>query len=187
MAVAFPHTIENGAGEQLTFLRVVRDGGAERIEAEGLAKPGAGPPMHVHHLQEEAIAVVSGKMGYQAVGGEPRYAGPGESAVFAPGVGHKWWNAGSDDLRTTGWAKPPLNTAYFLEAIFDSTKRNGGTRPGLFDAVFLTTRYRSEFGMLEIPAPVQRVVFPILYALGHLLGKYARYKDAPPAATAPRR
>ena len=36
--------------------------------------------------------------------------------------------------------------------------RSGGpwNRPGLFDAAFLLTRYRSEMGMLAIPAVVQR-------------------------------
>jgi quercetin dioxygenase-like cupin family protein len=184
--MAYPYTIENGAGERLTFLRVVRDGETERVEAEGFATPGAGPPMHVHRLQEEAIEVVSGKLGYQVVGGAPQYAGPGERVAFAPGVGHKWWNAGSDELHTTGWAKPPFNIEFFLGAIFDATRRGGGTRPGIFDAVYLTTRYRSEFELLEIPGPVKRILFPIVYALGYVLGKHARYKDAPPPIAGPR-
>jgi hypothetical protein len=33
--------------------------------------------------------------------------------------------------------------------------------------------------MLEIPAPVQTLVFPELIVIGRLLGKYDRYKDAP--------
>ena len=40
-------------------------------------------------------------------------------------------------------------------------------------------RYRNEFGMLEIPMAVQRFVFPVLVAIGRLLGKYRRYADAP--------
>ena len=60
-----------------------------------------------------------------------------------------------------------------------STARSGGKRPGLFDVAFLITRYRSEFAMLEIPAAVQRIVFPIVVAIGHLLGKYGRFADAP--------
>ena len=97
-------------------------------------------------------------------------------------VGHKWWNAGSGELHATGWAKPPLNIEFFLGAIFDATRRNGGTRPGIFDAVYLTTRYRSEFELLDIPKPVQTIAFPFIYVLGHVLGKYGRYKDAPPPA-----
>jgi hypothetical protein len=33
--------------------------------------------------------------------------------------------------------------------------------------------------MAEIPAPVQRFVFPVVVALGRLLGKYNKYADAP--------
>jgi hypothetical protein len=58
-------------------------------------------------------------------------------------------------------------------------KRSGGHRPDPFEAAFLARRYRSEFGMAEIPAPVQRFVFPVLVAVGRLLGKYKKYADAP--------
>ena len=58
----YPRTISNGGGEQLTFVRRVTGPDGDRLEVEGRAKPGAGPPMHVHHLQEEAIVVVSGRL-----------------------------------------------------------------------------------------------------------------------------
>jgi hypothetical protein len=41
------------------------------------------------------------------------------------------------------------------------------------------TRYGSEFTLMTIPAPVQRAVFPILAAIGKLLGMYRKYEDAP--------
>jgi hypothetical protein len=52
-------------------------------------------------------------------------------------------------------------------------------RNPLFDAAFLLTRYRTEIRILEIPAVVQKVGFPILLAIGNILGKYAKFKDAP--------
>jgi hypothetical protein len=33
--------------------------------------------------------------------------------------------------------------------------------------------------MYEIPPPVQRFVFPLLVAMGHVLGRYRKYADAP--------
>jgi hypothetical protein len=48
---AYPYTIENGHGESLTWLRVVHEAGGDRLEGEGRAQPGAGPPMHVHYLR----------------------------------------------------------------------------------------------------------------------------------------
>jgi len=120
----YPYTIENGSGERLTFTGIVHGPDGDRVEADGFATPGAGPPMHVHLLQEEA--------------------------------------------------------EFFLSSIFASMKATGKNRPAIFDAAFLITRYRSEFGMPAIPAPVQRVVFPIAIAIGRLLGKYHKYAGAPP-------
>ena len=172
---AYPRTIDNGAGERLTFLR--RDG--DRLEVENVVSPGSGPPMHVHHLQEEAVTVEQGRIGYQRAGGPAQFAGPGETVVFKAGEVHKFWNPGEEELRGTGYVEPADNLEYFLTAIYDSMKRSGGHRPDPFDAAFLTRRYRTEFGMAEIPAPVQKLLFPVIVALGRLLGKYKKYADAP--------
>jgi mannose-6-phosphate isomerase-like protein (cupin superfamily) len=174
-----PHVIENGSGERLTFVRVAPGRAADRLEAVNLVRPGSGPPMHAHLLQDEALTVQRGRMGYQRPGEPPQFAGVGESVVFKPGEAHKFWNAGDDDLECLGYIEPPDNIEYFLTQLFDSTRRNGGKAPNAFEAAFLIRRYRSEFVMLEIPALVQRAIFPILVAIGTLLGKYRRYADAP--------
>ena len=126
-----------------------------------------------------AVSVVSGTLGYQVLGEEAKFAGPGELVVWPPGTPHKWWNAGNTDLHMTGWCRPPGNVEFFLGAIFASMKATRKNRPSIFDAAFLITKYRAEFGMLAIPAPVQRIVFPIAIAFGRLLGKYDKYADAP--------
>jgi quercetin dioxygenase-like cupin family protein len=174
-----PRTIENGAGERLTFVRRVHDPAGDRLEVRSVVEPGCGPPMHVHHHQEEAITVEQGRIGYQRPGEPPRFAGRGETVVFGPGEAHRFWNAGDEDLHCSGYIRPADNVEYFLTAIYDSQRRHGGSRPGPFDAAFLARRFRSEFGMAEVPAAVQRLVFPVLATVGRLLGKYGRYADAP--------
>ena len=134
--------------------------------------------MQVHHLQEEAARVVTGRMGYQLLGQEAMFAEAGDLVVWPAGTPHKWWNAGTTELRMTGWCKPPGNIEFFLGTLFASTKRSGG-RPALFDAAFLMTRYRSEYAMLELPALVRGVLIPILYFVGRALGKYNKFADAP--------
>lgn len=175
----YPRTIDNGGGERLTFVGVRRDERGEYLEARNSVSPGAGPPMHVHYLQEEGLTVERGTMGYQVLGEEERRAGPGESATFAPGVAHRFWNAGEDELVCTGYARPPHNLEYFLTQIYASMRRNGGKRPGAFDGAYLTRRYRDEFAMLDIPQPVQRFVFPAVLAVGKALGWDRRFRDAP--------
>ena len=175
----YPHTIENGSGERLTFLRRLPGASGDRLEVENVVTPGAGPPMHVHHYQEEALTVVEGRIGFKRPGGREQFAGPGESVTFRAGDAHRFWNAGGGDLRCTGYVEPADNLEYFLTEIYASMCRNG-KRPDPFDAAFLMTRYRSEFTMVDIPAPVRWVVFPLQVLIGTWLGKFRRYADAPP-------
>lgn len=174
-----PHTIDNSGGERLTFVGVCRDKRGEYLEIRNIVAPGAGPPMHVHHLQEEGMTVERGTLSYQVLGEEERRAGPGEGATFAPGVAHRFWNAGDDELVCTGFARPPGNLEYFLTEIYASMGRNGGQRPGAFDAAYLTRRYRSEFEMLAAPRPVRSLLFPVIVALGRVLGRHRRFAGAP--------
>jgi mannose-6-phosphate isomerase-like protein (cupin superfamily) len=176
---AYPHRIENGAGECLIFLRKRPGARGDRLEVENIVKSGSGPPMHVHLFQEEALTVTHGRIAYQRPGEPPQFAGPGETVTFKPGEAHKFWNPGQVDLRCTGYIEPADNVEYFLTEIYASTKQRGGAQPDPFDAAFLARRYRDEFSMVEIPALVQQFVFPIQVAVGRLLGKYRKYADAP--------
>ena len=170
----YPHTIDNGHGERMTFLGV--DG--NRLRVSSTVEPGAGPPMHVHHLQTETVRVERGRIGVTIAGEAPAFAGPGEVLTFEPGVEHRFWNAGDDELVIAGEIHPADNLEYFLTAIYASTAAHGG-RPGALDGAFLLTRYRSEFAMTAIPAPVRRVVLPLQAALGRLFGRYGHFSDAP--------
>src|SRR6188768_2241911 len=141
----YPYTIDNGHGEQLSFTGVTSGPDGLRVEVEGVAQSGAlGPPMHVHYLQDEGARVVSGRLGYQVLGEEPKFAEAGDVVLWPAGTPHNWWNAGPTELRRTGWCQPPGNIEFYLGAMFASIKENGA-RPGLFDAAFLATRFGSEF------------------------------------------
>ncbi len=178
MRYNYPHTIENGGGERLTFIRHVKDENEDYLEVENI-QPNAGPPMHVHYKQEESITVVKGKIATQIPGEEPKYYGPGETVTFLAGEPHKFWNAGSEPLIGKGYIKPAHNIEYFLTEIYASTRANGGKRPGNFDTAYLTTKYKSEFEMLEIPSFVKKVIFPLTIFIGKLQGKHHKFKDAP--------
>jgi quercetin dioxygenase-like cupin family protein len=174
----YPRTIDDGAGGRMTFLGVTHDEQGERLDITSTVDPGAGPPMHVHHLQSETVTVRSGQIGVRVDGEPERFAGPGERIHFPAGVAHRFWNAGGTELVLDGEVRPPHNMEYFLTQIYASTAAHGG-RPGAFDGAFLLTRYRSEFAMTAIPAPVRRVVFPVQVLLGRFLRRYAKFADAP--------
>ena len=181
-AFNYPHTIDNGQGESLTFLRRIPTPEGDVLEVENTVQPAVGPPMHVHHFQEEALTVVEGRIGYQRKGEEPRFAGPGETVVFKPGEVHRFWNAGEGLLKCSGYIKPADSIEYFLSGIYAAQKKAGSLRPDMFEAAYLSRRYRSEFAMDEIPAFVQRFLFPVVILIGTLTGKYQKFADAPPPA-----
>lgn len=181
MTYNYPHTIESGGGERLTFVRHVESEDGDYLEVENCVQPNGGPPMHIHYKQEESITVVKGKLATQKPGEEPKYYGPGETVSFAAGEPHKFWNAGTEPLFGKGYIKPANNIEYFLTQIYASTKANGGKRPSSFDAAYLTTKYKTEFEMLEIPPFVKKVIFPLILFFGKLQGKHRKFKDAPEA------
>lgn len=176
---SYPYTIDNGCGERLTFLRRVATPDGERLEVENSVHPGGGPPMHVHYFQEEALTVRQGRLGCQRKGEEPRHAEVGATVVFRPGEVHRFWNAGDTELRCTGYICPPDSIEYFLRGLYEAQRKSGSARPDPFDAAYLAWRYRSEFGMEEIPALVRRLVFPVQVLVGRALGRYGKFADAP--------
>ena len=91
---SYPHTIDDGTGERLTFLRRVPGPVGDRLEVENVVAPGAGPVMHVHHYQEESLTIRHARIGYQRPGQPPQFGGPGETVTFKAGDVHKFWNAG---------------------------------------------------------------------------------------------
>jgi quercetin dioxygenase-like cupin family protein len=178
MKITLPHTIVAVTGEKLVFNRITIKDGIEYLEGSNEVQPGSGPPMHIHHRQDEGVAIKSGRMGYQVLGGEKKYASAGETVVFKAGEAHKFWNAGNDTLVFAGFLTPAHNIIYFLSKLYESINANGG-RPAMYDAAFLLSRYRTEFAMLEIPSFVQKFVFPVVLFFGNLVGKYKKYEGAP--------
>ena len=177
-------TIDNGGGERLTFLGVHTDERGDYVRIHSSVAPGGGPPMHVHHLQDEGLTIESGELTYVVAGEEPRTAGAGESITFKAGVEHKFYNAGNEPVEATGWVGPPNNIEYYLTQMFAALRAGGGKRPRLYDAAYLSRRYRSEFTMTEIPMPVQRTLFVVLVAVGRALGWEKRFAGAPAPVTA---
>lgn len=179
MNYQLPHTIQNCIGEKLTFKELVREPDGDKLIVENFVTPKNGPPMHTHFLQDEAITVVRGRMGYQVQGQEPKFVGEGESIVFKRGVPHRFWNDGDDILHCTGWVKPANTLVFFLSSVYAAQNKSGSERPEKFDGAYLLTRYSSEYEMAGIPGFVKKVILPITYRIGKVLGKYKHFQNAP--------
>jgi quercetin dioxygenase-like cupin family protein len=179
MQFQYPYTIENGHGEQLTFTRLVKDPTGDWVEVTNVVQPNSGPPMHVHHLQEEGFTILEGTIGIEILGQPIQYYSEGASLVLKAGIAHRFWNAGTHPLRCKGYVKPALNFEYFISEIYESTASNTKPAPKTFDAAWLMKHFRSEFDMLVIPTFVKKIIFPIVLFIGKLQGKDRKFKDAP--------
>lgn len=90
--------IENGHGETIRFNELIHEPDGDTIIGVNAVMPKAGPPMHVHWLQDEGFTVIKGKIGYQVQGG-PNNLPVRESVVFRRGIPHRFWNAGTEILQ----------------------------------------------------------------------------------------
>lgn len=174
-----PHVIRNRSGEELVFEALEPGPNGPRLRVRNAVAPGAGPVMHTHWYQDECLEVVEGRMGHRVAGGPERFAGPGESVTFPAGTPHRFWNAGSETLRCTGWIDPPHSIVYFLDGLYRAMDAGDGERPEPFAAARLAWRYRHEYDLPDIPAFVKRVVFPLTVAVGRLTGRYRGLDPGP--------
>lgn len=178
MNYQLPHTIQNPTGEKIIFQKIEQTPDGDRVIGESFCQPGCGPVMHTHFKQDEGLTVVSGKMGYQILGEEPKFVLPGESVVFKRGVPHKFWAEG-EALHCTAWIQPANTIIFFLTSIYEAQNKSGSERPEKFDSAYLLTRYASEYDLVEMPGFVKKVIVPATYYMGQLLGKYKHFANAP--------
>ena len=179
MNFTYPHVIENSIGEKIVFNELIKEPGGDKLVGESFVVPGSGPVMHTHWLQDESLTVIKGKIGYQVFGGLEQFAHEGETVLFKRGVAHRFWNAGNEVLHCKAWIKPANTFAFFITSVFAAQNKSGKAQPEMFDAAYLLKRYSSEYDMTEIPKFVKKVVIPITYFTGKILGKYKHFKDAP--------
>ena len=170
----------NKNGEILIITKSGKETNGEITEFEGKDEPGIGPPMHVHFIQEEKIVLLKGSMRAKTHD-EEFDVELGKEYIFKAGVPHQFWNTGTEQNHYSGYLKPSCNWEYIIENVYNSANAANDVKPSPFDAAFLLTKYKSEIDLLVIPTPVRKIVFPILFVLGRMLGKYSKFSDAPVA------
>lgn len=192
-----PLVLENRhTGERLALRRIVEPDGQQVLALRGSLPPHrSGPPLHVHHHQDEQGRVIAGTLSVE-LDGRRFHVPAGGSASLPRGAAHRWWNDGDETLEFEGTARPAGDLDRYLQAAFDILNAGPDGRPPLFYMAHLSWRHRRTQTVILLPKPLQAVVVPLVVLLGTVLGRYrgtdwpgapARYADAPVAADAPGR
>ncbi|AGB39913.1 cupin domain-containing protein [Natronococcus occultus] len=162
-------TLETSFGER--FVLDETDGESLRIETT--LDPGVRRPLHSHPKQDERFLVHEGRLGL-AVGSEEFVLEPGEEEGVAAGTPHTFWNASDGVLRMTTEHLPALRFADFLRAMVALDREDGLDADGMpanpLVGAALLHEYRDEMRPADIPAPVRRVVVPVLATVGNAFG-----------------
>src|SRR5689334_2964147 len=174
MAETDRHTLrlENRhTGERLTMRRVQRDGETGLHLKGSLPPHREGPPMHVHFLEDEEGRIHSGTVSV-VLDGRQISLGPGESTSIPRGTPHRWWNEGNEPLEFEGYARPVVDLDRYLQAMFEIMNAGTDGRPPLFYLAHAALRHRRTQAALVLPRPIQAILFPLVVALGTVLGRY---------------
>jgi quercetin dioxygenase-like cupin family protein len=87
--------VRNPVGGRLVFKLVAEQSGGATMVLESEPAPGEGPPLHVHHHQDEWLYVVAGEMRFR-LGDEVVRAPAGSFAFIPRGVAHTWQSTGRE-------------------------------------------------------------------------------------------
>ena len=162
-------------GERFVFRKRPRDTNGELLEIDFFVKQFA-PRPHIHARLEERVEVISGRARVR-VGRKEWSAGPGDTVVFPPGVGHTFRAEGDEMLHFRCEVRPPMQMESLFETVFGlyrdgKTNKRGHENP--LQGVVLAREH--EAFLAGPPVWLQRPVIALLAAIGKLLGYRGRYE-----------
>ncbi len=130
-----------------------------------------GPPLHIHHLEDEEGSIAAGTLTAE-VDGHRMTFGPGEIVRLPHGVPHRWWNDGDQPLAFEGYTRPAVDLDRYLQAVFEVMNAGSANRPPLFYLAHLALRHRRTQTVLVMPPVIQTFVFRMVVGVGTVLGRY---------------
>jgi quercetin dioxygenase-like cupin family protein len=169
-----PSILENVATkETYTFLARAADTGGELLRLRWSAQAGGRVGEHVHPFQEERFDVVTGVLTV-SIDGRDGECGSGDTVAIPPGTRHSFANPTSEPVTAILEIRPALRMEEVFEALAGFA-REGRARPGglprnpLLLGVF-AHEFRDEIRGVRPPYAVQRVLLPVLAAVGRRCG-----------------
>jgi quercetin dioxygenase-like cupin family protein len=174
-------------GECLIFRVTSADTNGAYCRFETIVRPGGTvAAAHVHPYQTERFDVLTGTLGVKT-GRATAELGAGESIQIDPGVPHKFWNAGDDELRFVAEVSPALDFESLIETMFALAadgKTNGKGMPNPFRLAVIANHHFDTVRLPLIPAALQKAALACGAPLGRLLGYGPVYEPAGEAAFA---
>ena len=115
------------------------------------------------------------------LGREKLEAGPGEVLIIEPGVAHKFWNAGDEDLVFVAEVRPSLEWERLIETMYSLAADGKTSKKGMPNPFRLAVIAHAHFEVVQlpvIPAWMQKVALAMGAPLGRALGYTPTYQPA---------
>jgi hypothetical protein len=138
---------------------------------------------HLHPAITERFTLLAGALTARIDGRERRLL-PGDAATVLPGVPHDWWNAGREPASVIVEVDPPeprfATLIAMLFGLANAGRSDAKGMPTPLQGALLAREFADVIRFTRPPPAVQRVVFPLLAAVGRARGLRAVYPEMLP-------
>ena len=175
--------IENPVtGERIVFHETAAETNGERVVFETIVRPdGFVAAAHVHPYQTECFEVLSGTLGMRR-GKEKLEVRAGQDVIVEPGMPHKFWNAGEDEVRFLCTVTPALQFERLIETMYTLAADGKTNKKGMPSPLRLAPIAKNHFDDVRLPAIpqwMQKLGLVMGAPVGRLLGYGPTYDSVP--------
>ncbi|MGC2399725.1 MAG: cupin domain-containing protein [Acidobacteriaceae bacterium] len=159
----------------------------ERLVADlDVRRCGAGSALHMHPTIHERLTIVSGRVAV-SVNDKTSIAEVGSTIEIAPGVPHRWWNAGIYQARVTIDIQPAARFEEYIRNLFglaQDGKTDPSGMPHLLQLAVLSQDFSDVIRFVKPARFVPGSLFPAIAPIARLFGyrgSYSKYLTRPPS------
>jgi quercetin dioxygenase-like cupin family protein len=132
-----------------TFLVTGEESGGSYFTMEALVLPGGGPPLHIHHREEEQFYILEGTLSFQ-VGDRKIQAARGDFVHVPRGTVHAFRNEGTAVAKVLITYSPAGVEELFQEVFDPVTDRSAPPPPSTEESVARFLAVESKYGLESI-------------------------------------
>jgi quercetin dioxygenase-like cupin family protein len=165
------------AGDSMELLETAAASNGECVRARLVfAANSPRAPRHVHPLQDETYAVISGTLSY--ILGRKKHIAPAGSIIHLPrNIPHQHFCEGPEDVVTIQTVTPALDFDYVLENVFGrGTEDKLRGIPQILQGLVMIRKMKAAFFLAAVPLWVQRLAAWLVAPVAYLFGYRAVYQ-----------